>query len=115
MISVPPNSSQPRPDGLPCGGQHKELTNQTKSYRLYDMKTVNTHEAKTHLSRLIELAVDGEEIIIARAGKPVARLIPYVETEQVRTGGQWKGLVRVGDDFDDALPGDVGQAFGVSS
>lgn len=79
------------------------------------MKTVNTHEAKTHLSRLLDLASRGEEIIIARAGKPVARLVAYVEAEQVRSGGQWKGLVRVGDDFDDALPGDVGQAFGVSS
>ena len=79
------------------------------------MKTVNTHEAKTHLSRLLDLASRGEEIIIARAGKPVARLVAYVEAEQVRSGGQWKGLVRVGDDFDDPLPGDVGKAFGVSS
>ena len=79
------------------------------------MQTVGAYEAKTHLSRLIELAAGGEEIVIARAGKPVARLIAYVEAEQVRSGGQWKGLVRVGDDFDDPLPGDVGSAFGVSS
>jgi len=79
------------------------------------MKSVNTHYAKTHLSQLIEQAARGEEIIIARAGKPVARLIGYREADLARTGGEWKGLVRIGDDFDDPLPDEIGEAFGVSS
>ena len=79
------------------------------------MKIVNTHQAKTHLSKLIAEAARGEEIIIARAGKPLARLIAYIEGEQVRSGGQWKGLVRMGDDFDDPLPEAISKVFGISS
>ncbi len=79
------------------------------------METVNTHEAKTHLSQLLDRAAKGEEFIIAKAGKPVARLIGYREETAARVGGQWKGMVRIGPDFDAPLPPDIGEAFGMAS
>lgn len=75
------------------------------------METVNTHEAKTHLSRLLERVARGEEFIIARAGKPIARLIGFRQETHVRTGGQWRGLVRIAEDFDAPLPADVERTF----
>ncbi len=75
------------------------------------MDMFNTYEAKTHLSRLIERAAAGEEIIIAKAGKPVARLVGYTQPSGPRTGGQWKGRVRVSDNFDAPLPSDVAGPF----
>jgi len=62
---------------------------------------VNIHEAKTHLSRLIERVEAGEEVVIARAGRPVARLIPYRRRTQLRQPGLWRGQVQLGRDFDD--------------
>ena len=62
--------------------------------------TVNIHEAKTHLSRLVERIEAGEEIVIARAGRPVARLVPYRARTRPRTPGAWRGLVRLAPDFD---------------
>lgn len=70
---------------------------------------VNIHEAKTHLSRLIERVSAGEEIVIGKAGKPVAKLVPYREGSS-RTPGSWAGQVRIADDFDE-LPEDVAAAF----
>ncbi len=61
---------------------------------------VNMHEAKTHLSRLVERAAAGEEIVIARAGKPAARLVPYEQPKQPRKLGGWKGKVWIAPDFD---------------
>ncbi len=75
------------------------------------MDTVNTHEAKTHLSQLLERVANGEEIIIAKAGKPVARLTGFCAEDRDRTGGHWKGLVRIGDDFDEPLPDEISKAF----
>lgn len=75
------------------------------------METINTHEAKTHLSRLLKRAAKGEEFIIARAGKPIARLIGFRQETYVRTGGQWRGLVRIAEDFDAPLPADVERTF----
>ena len=75
------------------------------------METVNIHEAKTHLSRLIERIAQGEEIVIAKAGKPVARLVGYQPERNRRVGGQWKGLVRIRDDFDAPLPPEVSAGF----
>jgi prevent-host-death family protein len=75
------------------------------------MRIINTHEAKTHLSRLLERVEAGEDIVIGRAGVPIARLTAYREPAEPRTGGQWKGLVRTGDDFDDSLPPDMQRAF----
>lgn len=71
------------------------------------MKTVNMHEAKTHLSRLVEDVENGEEIIIARAGKPVARLVPATRDAKPREPGILRGRVDVSDDFDAPLPEDV--------
>lgn len=66
------------------------------------MKTVNVHEAKTHLSRLLEAAERGESFVIARAGKPVARVIPYEEgtPREPRRLGFLAGEIEVPDDFD---------------
>jgi prevent-host-death family protein len=76
------------------------------------MKTVNLHAAKTHLSRLVEDAVQGEEIVIAKSGKPLVRLVP-VTTAGRRTGfGADKGRIRVAADFDAPLPDAVLRAFG---
>lgn len=62
---------------------------------------VNMHEAKTHLSRLVDRARAGEEIVIGRAGRPVARLVPYAERGPVRAPGALAGQLWVADDFDD--------------
>lgn len=75
------------------------------------MKTINTHEAKTHLSRLLERVAKGEEFVIARAGKPIARLVAYREESRARVGGQWKGLVRIDPSFDEPLPDDIARSF----
>ena len=61
---------------------------------------VNIHEAKTHLSRLIERVEAGEEVVIARAGRPVARLIPFRARTKARQPGLWRGRVRLASDFD---------------
>ncbi len=61
---------------------------------------VNIHEAKTHLSRLVERVEEGEEIVIARAGRPVARLVPLRARSNPRTPGAWRGRVRLSSDFD---------------
>jgi prevent-host-death family protein len=70
------------------------------------MAEVNVHEAKTHLSRLLLRVAGGEEIVIARAGKPVAKLVP-IEPKSRRIIGQDDGLFEVPDDFDAPLPAEV--------
>jgi len=76
-------------------------------------KTVNLHAAKTHLSRLVDEAVAGEEIVIAKAGKPMVRLVA-VSPSRRRTGfGADRGKIWVSDDFDAQLPRGVLRAFGV--
>lgn len=72
---------------------------------------VNIHEAKTHLSRLVDRAAAGEEIVIARAGRPAARLVPLSEARRPRRGGIWKGRVVIADNFDDPLDPEVEAAF----
>ena len=62
--------------------------------------SVNMHEAKTHLSRLVERVESGEEIVIARAGRPVARLVPYHARTAPRVPGGWEGRIRLADDWD---------------
>ena len=64
------------------------------------MDTVNIHEAKTHLSKLIERVANGEEIVIGKAGRPVAKLVPYVENAEPRKPGAWKGKVWLAPDWD---------------
>lgn len=61
---------------------------------------VNVHEAKTHFSRLLERVAEGEEIVIGKAGRPVARLVPYVRVGERRTPGRWAGRITVAPDFD---------------
>lgn len=71
-------------------------------------KQVNLYEAKTHLSQLVKEAAAGREIIIAKAGEPMARLVPLVtESKPMREPGQWKGKIWIADDFDDPLPEDI--------
>lgn len=65
---------------------------------------INIHEAKTHLSELLQRVMNGEEIIIAKAGKPVARLLPFQPTPQPRQPGNDSGLVTIAPDFDAPLP-----------
>jgi prevent-host-death family protein len=76
------------------------------------MEIANIHEAKSQLSKLVEHAMAGEEVIIARAGQPMVRLVPIHADEAPRQGGQWKGRVRIADDFD-TLPNDIAAAFGI--
>ena len=63
------------------------------------METFNIREAKTHLSRLIERVIAGEEIVIAKAGMPVARLVPVLPADVVREPGSLEGQIRIGPDF----------------
>jgi len=67
---------------------------------------VNVHEAKTHLFRLLNRVENGEEILIARAGKPVARLEPVVHKMGQRIPGTAKGVIIMADIFDEPLPPD---------
>lgn len=64
---------------------------------------VNVHEAKTHFSRLLEQAHAGQEIILAKAGKPYARLVPLEPETVERKPGRLKGLIEVGDEFFEPL------------
>lgn len=71
---------------------------------------VNMHDAKTHLSRLVERVEAGEEIVISRAGKPVAKLVPIRGGRSPREPGIWRGRVVIHDDFD-VLPPDIAATF----
>ena len=72
---------------------------------------VNIHEAKTHLSKLLVQVGAGEEIIIAKAGKPIARLVPVVDRSPQRLPGSAKGKVTIAPDFDAPLPEDILEEF----
>ena len=74
------------------------------------MQITNISEAKAQLSSLIEKVLAGEDVIIGKAGKPVARLVPYTEPTQSRRPGALKGKIRIADDFD-TLPPDIADAF----
>ena len=75
------------------------------------MATVNIHDAKTHFSRLITRAESGEEIIIAKAGKPVARLVPLVGRIKKRAPGTAKGQIVIKEGFFEPLPEEVLKDF----
>lgn len=75
------------------------------------MIEVNIHEAKTHLSRLLVRVASGEEIVISKAGVPLARLVPFREDGGVRPLGLDRDLYRVPADFNAALPDDVLAGF----
>jgi len=75
------------------------------------MKQVNIHEAKTNLSRLIADVEHGDEVIIARHNRPVAKLVMILPSSTDRKPGGMKGSIRMSDDFNDALPNDLLAAF----
>ena len=72
---------------------------------------INVYEAKTHLSKLIDRAAGGDEVVIARSGKPVARLTRFAEAKRPIRFGVLKGKVRVSGDFDAPLPTEVIASF----
>ena len=74
------------------------------------MEITNIHQAKTHLSQLVERARRGEEVIIGKAGRPVAKLMAYEQDTRPRQGGQWRGKVKISDQFDE-LPDEIAAAF----
>jgi prevent-host-death family protein len=76
------------------------------------MTKVNLYEAKTNLSELVERAAAGEEIIIAKAGKARARLVPVKKVTVKRRPGRARGRIRIAADFDAPLPADIAEAFG---
>ncbi|MBV8778798.1 MAG: type II toxin-antitoxin system Phd/YefM family antitoxin [Alphaproteobacteria bacterium] len=77
------------------------------------MRIVNMHEAKTHLSRLVERAANGEPFIIAKAGKPRVKVVPLDEPRRGKTGriGFMEGAFKVPDDFDTMMADEIEQMF----
>lgn len=71
---------------------------------------VNMHDAKTHLSRLVELAAAGDDVVIAKAGRPIARLVPYRAERTPRTPGALKGALWMAEDFDET-PSSLVESF----
>jgi prevent-host-death family protein len=74
-------------------------------------KPVNIYDAKTRLSELVDRAAAGEEIVIAKAGVPTARLVPLRAVHENRVPGRWAGMITIADDFDAPLSGDILAAF----
>ena len=72
---------------------------------------VNVHEAKTHLSKLLQRVITGDEIIIAKSGQPVARLVPFEPKSAQRLPGSAQGEIWIAPDFDAPLPDDVLKIF----
>jgi prevent-host-death family protein len=73
-------------------------------------KIVNMHEAKSTLSRLVERAIKGDEIVVSKAGQPLVRLVPIARAAKSRRSGRWKGRVWMARNFD-GLPDEVLDAF----
>jgi len=76
------------------------------------MEVTNISEAKAKLSSLIDRVVGGEEIIIGKAGRPVAKIVRYERSEEHRTPGALRGKIAIADDFDE-LPEEIAEAFGM--
>jgi prevent-host-death family protein len=74
-------------------------------------RQVNIHEAKTHLSRLVEEAAGGAEFVIAKAGKPMVKLVPIKSVAAKRTPGFLKGKIKIAGDFDAPLSAQILDAF----
>ena len=74
------------------------------------MRIVNIHEAKTHFSKLVDGVIHGNEIIIAMAGKPVAKLVPYSKKPSKKFGVM-KGKIKIAKDFDAPLPDEILAGF----
>lgn len=77
------------------------------------MHITNISEAKSQLSALIEKVLSGQEVIIGKAGKPVAKLVPYKSSDRKRIPGALKGKIEISDGFDE-LPEDISEAFGMA-
>jgi prevent-host-death family protein len=71
----------------------------------------NLYEAKTRLSHLVDRAAKGEEILISKAGVPLAKLAPLSQPKPKRKPGGWEGKIRISDDFDEPLSDDIQSAF----
>jgi prevent-host-death family protein len=89
-----------------------KLTKSLPTRRLERMGQVNIYDAKTNLSELVERAAAGEEIIIAKAGKPRARLVAIERVVAERKPGRARGRIRIAADFDAPLPADIAEALG---
>jgi len=76
------------------------------------MLITNISNAKAELSALIEKVMAGQEVIIGKAGKPVAKLVRYERSEKPRRAGALRGKIKIADDFD-KLPSDIAEAFGM--
>lgn len=80
---------------------------------LTSMTRIGMHEAKTHLSKLVERALDGEEIVLTRRGEPAVRLVPERSGGGFASlAGVWRGRVQIAEDFDE-LPVDFAESFGI--
>ncbi len=75
------------------------------------MATFNIHEAKTHFSKLVDTVMQGEEIVVAKAGKPAVKLVPISPRKPELRFGVLKGKIKIADDFDTPLPDDVLAGF----
>jgi prevent-host-death family protein len=75
------------------------------------MEIINVHAAKTNLSQLLARVEAGEEVVIGRAGRPIAKLVPFQVTRAPRKFGGWRGRVWISDDFDAPLPDDIEKFF----
>jgi len=75
------------------------------------METINIHEAKTHLSRLVEKAAKGKPFIIAKAGKPMVKVVPLIEEKPKKRLGFMKGQISVPDDFDTMMSAEIEEMF----
>ena len=76
------------------------------------METTDVQQAHEQLSQLVARVAQGEEIVITTAGKPMAKLVPYTVSQELRTPGGWEGRVFIADDFDD-IPPEIALAFGL--
>ena len=74
---------------------------------------MNLHAAKTNLSQLVEQAMAGDDIVIAKSDKPMVRLVPVEGPTMARQPGSMKGKIRIANDFDAPLPAEMAEAFGI--
>lgn len=91
---------------LPC------LRTKLDPTKIDPMETINIHEAKTHLSRIVEQVAAGRDVLIAKAGKPMVKMVPIATGKTVIRFGVLKGTIRVPEDFDAPLPENVLANFG---
>ena len=94
--------------GLGASSQRLDLANDLVQYGFMQ---VNIHEAKTHLSRLLNRVISGEEVIISKAGKPLAKLVPFDKPRKKRIPGRDRALGKIARDFNAPLPDELLEAF----